>query len=172
MLLDPVFYTDPHHLGFRLLITAELPQISIDDNFMSKALQKYGKMDWSDVHDIFTDGKPPFLEVVDPQDDRALMRSDGRQILYIPSDLLAAFEGDNDVIYSTSGKAVHALSVWILESLILGYNSFDIDLTNGFFKEVYKIDQTHPWRMRDERGKLIAYTGEQTQLSPFGAAKP
>jgi hypothetical protein len=164
MLLDPVFYTDRHHFGFRLLITAELPEI-LDDDFMFKALMKYGKMGWGDLHDIFTEGKPPFLEVVDPQDDRALMRLDGRQILYIPSDLLAAFEDDNDVIYSTSGKAVHALSVWILESLILGYNYFDADLTNGFFKEVYKIDQTHPWRQRDQHGKPLA---ELDQLAPIG----
>jgi hypothetical protein len=64
------------------------------------------------------------------------------------------------------------VSVWVLAAFVCFYNreqfinDFSLrPLTDGFFKHVYGIDPTHPWRRMQPDGKLGAVL--ETQMFPF-----
>jgi hypothetical protein len=74
--------------------------------------------------------------------------------LYILEQDVRDYERDADIFVTNYGKKVHGLGVGLLETIVVVNNGHDFDLEKAFVKNLYGIDDSHPWRQRQADGSL------------------
>jgi len=117
-----------------------------------QALQYYAKMDQDDISMCLVPGSGPTIKFAAHTDHP--WYSDTNTI-YIQEKFANDFENGADILITNYGRKVHALGVAILAAIVCVFNPDDPNAESGFLKNLYGIDDNHPWRRRQANGSLV-----------------
>jgi hypothetical protein len=154
MILDPEYATDPSHIKLLTYLSSDMSML-LDNHLIIEALQYYGKMDMDTISTFLASNTGPTIKIWKDHDPGPHFSD--MDTLYLIEQEVRDFESDADIFITNYGKKVHSLGVGILETIVVVNNGHDFDLEKAFVKNLYGIDDSHPWRQRQADGRLTVY---------------
>ena len=127
----------------------DMPDL-VNNRVMVEALQYYGKMSRNSIKTVLSALSGPNLNIYDINE--ATPHYHDLNNINMSDYYLNMFVTGDDVVISSYGKRVHGLGVEILVAIVLVYNGHNFQLRDGFLKNLYGIDNAHPWRQRGTLG--------------------
>jgi hypothetical protein len=157
MILDLEYATDPKWLKLQTYISSDIP-ILVNNDIVMQALQYYGQASKDTITQFLSANSGPLLKIQkdgDPIDPNG----DTPSLFYIQEQDVIDYENDAEIIITNYGLKVHKLGVSLLEIIVAANNGWNYDLVHAFAKNLYGIDDAHPWRQRQPDGSLKPYDG-------------